>query len=350
MTKVDVFIGGPMGSSEEDGAGLRFKDHMPNMAEAITQIIQELKAEENFLLLNPIHESIGTIDRRIFSMIDRAELGIIDCSYGSPSAMYELTLMHALGKPVIPIAFNNPHADAPQARTLPFYLRGDYSVLLDEYSVAALKAALKPKFEQILKQPSTLFSGASNPISIFYGMPLVDVSATTGLATTYYLNFLDFQLRAKSKIFTQNPELKGIVVIRPESIYSVLDLRDKLAELGDETGHKLQMVSEKDGRLIADEEQVRERFILDRLGPYIVDIPAPLGSQRKSPRLTKMNEDKVHADKDEKAEIEIRSAKLQAAMIEKFFDVIFSLSLTSEVPDRLKSATLDQLRDMLKRP
>ena len=344
---IDIFIGGPMANPRTDGAGLTFDDHLPNMSRVIQRIISEYREQNprspyRPVLLDPSREAIGTITDRVFSMIERSELGIFDCSSGSPSAMYELTLMHALGKPVIPIAFRSP--GVPEARGISHYLKDEYALLVDTFTEEELYRGLSEKIHLMLSGNDTTLNASSNAISKFYGLPLLDVSATTGLATGYFHNFLRHQLQPRAKVFVDLPELEAIVIVMPRNLVEVGSLKDVLEQRAKTAGIAYEEVRRADGGNFVVSNQVRGRVLLDKIGRYLVDIPAPLSAQMSSPRRDKLLRDQNAAPASMQAEFNLRLERLEQAMIDRWFYTVRNLVTRDGLRnDRLLFLSVDEL-------
>lgn len=339
MDSIDVFIGGPMGNKSKDGTRLSFDDHTKQLAKTVEKIAQALNPElerfgQRINLLNPLVEELGSISSRVFSMIDRAEVGIFVLSSYSPSAMYELTLMHALGKPVVPVAFTDAKAQKlvsegiHDARALPHYLRDEYGVLLNSFSTVELRKKLEPKIRMVAGLDKKTADTESNPISRFYGLPLVDVSATTGLATGYFVNFLRFQLRSRESVFARVPHLQKFVILRPRTFDEVGGMLDTIKRRVAELGLEVVRIRERDGKIaVKEDEQVRGEVFLDAVGPYVFDIPAPITPLKASPRYIRiLDEEKKANSEEERLDVAARRTRLEQAMISSFFGTIRKLS------------------------
>lgn len=336
-----------MGNTRDDGAGLTFDVHLPNIATSVQRIISEYERENpdgrfRMTLLDPSREAVGMITERVFSMIDRSELGVFDCSSAAPGAMYELTLMHALGKPVIPIAFKKPGNN--EARTLPHYLKDDYGLLVDTFSQDELYTKLSEKFQLILHEDDPTLNSSINAISKFYGLPLLDVSATTGLATGYFHNFLRHQLEARAQVFVDLPELEAIVIIVPRSLSEVEGLKDVLKKRASALEIAYEEVRRDDGGQFVASNQVRGRVLLDKIGPYLVDIPAPLSAQLSSPRRDKVLADQASASPSARANFDVRLERMEQAMIDRWFYTVRNLVNRNHLQTRrLRFMSVDQL-------
>lgn len=102
----DIFIGGPMGNDKLDAAGDSYHTHIPNIVSALERIRDEIASSASSIyirILHPNYKGSGMINDNVFSMINDAELAIMDVSAGSPNVMYELAMLHALGTPTIPV-------------------------------------------------------------------------------------------------------------------------------------------------------------------------------------------------------------------------------------------------------
>jgi hypothetical protein len=286
VTSFDIFVGGPMGDSADDGAGVPFGDHIGNICAAIETLRPELEAESTEWRIevhNPEVKELGLISSTVFRMISYAELGILDLSKNSPSVMYELTLMHALGIPTLPVMLRGQHDPAD----LPFYLTQQYCVFVENFRVETLVEALRPNLRSFLT--GTIFAlKASNPLTDHFGVPLVDASATTGLATGYYHNFLQHVIRETNSIFTMLDGLKQIVILKPATLDEVAGMRDPLLRRIGELGLAVDGVDPKDGQIYPDPNQIRGKLLIFRAGNYIFDFPAPLSAQKSSPLHTRL--------------------------------------------------------------
>lgn len=352
---IDVFIGGPMGNEDQDGTGLKFSDHLSNLAAAVNQIANEinptlLKTSRRLNLLNPNEQALGGISDRVFSWIDRAELGIFVLSCHSPSAMYELTLMHALGRPVIPVFFSErvalklQESGISDARSLSHYLRDEFSILLDSFSVESIKAHLRPKIEMFCGLVPASLNLESNPITRFYGLPLLDVSATTGLATGYFVNFLSHLLKPRDTVFSKSPDLERLVIIKPLRLDDIGDMMTEIRRKATQHGLEVKGVN-REGRTVEAKDQVRGELILSRLGPFIFDVPAPLRVQLWSPRYLRVKDEESRAVGSEaRAEASERLKRLERAMIGRFFESLRSAASRGDfVSTRLEFLTVDEL-------
>ena len=346
----DIFVGGPMGMSRDDGAGVPLDRHIGNIALAIGRLKDDLEAKfENVRIevLNPEVPAFGPIPERVFTVISYAELGILDLSQHSPSVMYGLALMHALGIPTLPVLLPST---VDKAQQLPFYLTQDYSAFVDDFEVDTLIAALGPQIELAVAGNGLDPQTWSNPLTSYYGIPLVDASATTGLATGYYHNFLRHVIKQTNSVFTMTDGLKKIVILRPSSLDDSIGMRDPLQRRIRELGLDTLLIGRDDGQVYEDRDSARGQMLLFRAGNYIYDMPAPLVAQKSSPMHMRLARRLSRATGSQRGELEGLLERRQRAMIDGFLATIENLCRTGLDSDlnRLAVATPDEFLDLLR--
>jgi hypothetical protein len=346
----DIFLGGPMGGRKKDPASLAFSKHIGRLKEAIDRISDELNIEQSQWTVRsdtPVLDDTGMIEQRVFGIIDRAELGIMDISADSPSVMYELAMLHALGIPTIPISFRGNDGK----RVVPFYLRGTYQAVVESFEVEELYQILRPMVRNVV------FGGASgsdpnmNPMTAYYGLPLVDISASTGLATGYFHNFLQHILKDMGGVFDYlDGQVEKLVVIRPRSLAEAASLKHITERRLAEEGIEVELIGERDGKVYTDREQARGMMLVFRAGSYIFDAPSPLAAQEKSPRMKRIRKQLIQTAGRGPVSEEAREmvAKFEERMIEEFMSVLERLpeEYHNARPDRLAFATLDEFVEM----
>lgn len=321
MEYFDIFIGGPMGDQSPDGAGLMFSQHLPNMVQAIEDVAEQLNLRYKNLTIKvsePIKQDIGNIPDKVFSMIDRAELGIFDLSNNSPNVMYELTLMHALGIPVIPVSLKLRDDKA----VVPFYLDHEYAVLVPDFEVATLTKSLEPSIQTSLEPSLTGSDRCWNPITNFYRMPLLELSATTGLATGYVHNFIRHVIKETNSVFEKNRELKKIIVLKPSTLNATSAMQMRVTDQLAEAGIAVELIGAKDGQVYADRDHVRGQMLLYKASNYIFDVPAPLNAQKSSPRYRRLRRRSSNQTAAQKRRADALIVKVERQMIDSFFEVL----------------------------
>jgi len=348
----DIFLGGPMGGRKKDPGGLSFSKHIGNMKSAIDRIADELNAEQTQWTVRvdtPELDEAGMIEPRVFGLLDRAELGIMDISAGSPSVMYELAMLHSLGIPTIPISFR----EADGSRKVPFYLKGTYQAVVDSFEVDALFEQLAPIVRTVVVGGNLGSDPTMNPMTAFYGLPLVDISASTGLATGYFHNFLQHILKDMGGVFDfLDGKVEKLVVIRPQTLGEAASLKQAVDRRLAAEGIEVEYIGEKDGKVYSDPEQARGKMLVFRAGKYIFDAPSALAAQEKSPRMKRIRNQKIQtaghgAVAQEASEM---VSKFEERLIDEFMSVLVRLpeEYPNARPDRLAIASLDEFVDMVR--
>lgn len=342
----DIFIGGPMGGARRDPAGLLFADHIGNMAAALRRIADEINQEQSALLVKvhtPELDDAGMITARVFGLIDTAELGVMDVSAGSPSVMYELAMLHALGVPTIPVVFRQ----ADGARHVPYYLKDTYQAVVEGFDSDSLYAVLGAKVRNVITGSAAGADPSQNPMTGYYGLPLVDISASTGLATGYFHNFLRHLLRANGSVFDHlDDAIDQVVVLVPDSLAEAENLKARAERRLRQAGIPVELVGRDDGQVYTDRQQARGQMLIWRAGRYIFDAPAPLAAQETSPRMRRLRQQMRAAmarpDGSDEAQATIR--KFEKKLIQEFINTLALLpsDYPGTLPDRLRFASLDQ--------
>jgi hypothetical protein len=117
----------------------------------------------------------------------------------------------------------------------------------------------------------------ANPVTQFYDVPLIDLSAASGLAVGYYDNFLRHMLMEKQGVLAlpQN-NLKKLIVLRPLRVEGFQDDDDAVRQLFPGT---------KDFTAMAPTQRRGKVFLPRVEDGVVVDIPTPLYSLQQSPRF-----------------------------------------------------------------
>jgi len=349
-TNFDIFIGGPMGDKSFDGSRVRFSDHISNLESAVEEckrIIASDFPEFSIQIHNPEIDEFGSIPDTVFNMISFAELGLLDLSAESPSVMYELTLMHALGIPVVPIHLKKRVKE--KNGKLPFYLQHEYCLIVEDFKVETLAKALLPKLRAALSLEIFGADRKNNPLTRYFGIPLIDASASTGLATGYYHNFIQHVIHQSDSVIDKNDDLKKIVVLRPKTLDDTARIRGRIEKAAKDLDLKIEIIGEKDGKVHASRKHVRGQMILYKVGNYIFDTPAPLLAQKSSPIHSKLARLLLEASGPRKEEINAIFQRRQNEMIEKFFSTLAVLSVgPSSDPTLLDVMTTEEFVEVLK--
>lgn len=350
----DIFVGGPMGDTADDGAGTPFSDHISRMQAALNRVRDEINSESQdvFVRVNTPEgdkDNAGMITSTVFGMIDTTELGVMDVSSGSPSVMYELAMMHALGIPTIPIVLRPKEG----TRKVPFYLKDTYQADVSDFEEETLYTVLKPMVRRVIFGGATGNDPADNPMTQYYGLPLLDISASTGLATGYFHNFLRHLIKVNDGVLAKRDDiLDRLVVLQPESLSDAEGLKQKTERRLAREGIEMFQVGGRDGQVYEDREQARGQMLLYAAGRYIFDAPAPLAAQEASPRFRRLRKMMVPASAQGPAGDSARELlhRFEQRMIEGFMSTLRRLpdAYPGTNPDYLTTMTLDEFVELLK--
>lgn len=275
-----IFAIGPMGRDKDFAGRVSFDDHLNNIKRAVLKICQEIEATDlsrRFRVETAYDNDLGNdIIRFVLPRIDGADLGIADISGRSPSVMYELSLMHCLGIPVLILDYD-PY---PQRYETPIYLRNALAVLVDDFAQDELEKKLRPRIIATLNPSPVDLQATTNEITKFYNdVALVDVAASAGLATGQFYNFLQYVLEVGGVLSqSYDPELRELVIIRPNSIRDARGTNTRISRALPE----LKSMNYKIAR------HPRGSVIFDYIGNQIVDYPTPLNSLPLSPRYQRL--------------------------------------------------------------
>jgi hypothetical protein len=218
-----IFIIGPMPAKGKSSQNIL------DIKKAIDKILAELKVRDCEVTI-PQEQYGDDIPSDVFHAIDVSDLVIADISTRSPSVMYELAFAHALGIPTVLIDDRENHdGRAVPAKPSTFYLKHARLLLLDSRSEDVLEECLRRVIENARKGASVHY--AQNPLTIFYDVPLADVSAVAGIAAGYVENFLVPVMRAIKHGYEQPDGLRppvAIVVVVPDKLDDLQAFQDKV--------------------------------------------------------------------------------------------------------------------------
>lgn len=330
----DVFIIGPMGNSKNDPHESKtpISQHMKNIKEALKIALVKFKKPGEFNIYSPTDNG-NDIEGYVFSQIDSSELAVADISSRSPSVMYELAYFHALGTPVILIDdIDN------RGSSIPFYLRG--------IIVARSKFDVPSLVESLTERLDIFFNGhkrqdfTTNPITKFYGAPLVEISGATTIARSYFRNLIAGFLNINSGVINDFPDdgISHLCVVRPTDD---LQINANLKDFGDAIRKRLGPVAVARETSWDIRVAGRSRTISAHLvGNVAYDFPRTIGALSNSPRLSRLRKTPTLAD--------IRS-KIERALIDRFFDEIVSMTNNDDslFSDKLEIITLDEFRQRM---
>ena len=343
-----VFVIGPMSDHVPDEQGMVLGQHIPNIIAAAREAIAELAATDGDFpacdVQGPVSRS-GDIVDQVFDQIIHCDLAIADISNRSPNVFYELALLHANGVPVI--LFTRREDDNSNRNT--FYLLQQNVLGVTDFETDTLRAALLAgddggpgQLEALITQPSK--SQRNNPITKYFkGVSLVNVAAATGVATGYYINFVQWVLRT-GFIFRSFPDCTHLVIVRPARLGSLdQDIGRLEAAFGAGSGTPLERLE------YPHQGHPRDGYNIRRIGPVFVDYPAPISSLTASRQYDRMKD--FLKDRDDTAglrreEFERELTALEQRIIDAFFGTLDDLAYNAvENVDygRLRWMTVDDI-------
>lgn len=279
-----VFIIGPM----SDGG--RPIENTHNIKEALEGIFRD-RGDIIDVQLDIPQELYGSnIPRDVFSAIDLSDLVVADISHRSPNVMYELAFAHALGISTMLIDIEDvlsPGLPLASKKSI-FYLRHDRIIQPSSGSREDIRVALEPLIHSWLNGEHEL---PTNPLTEFYDVPIVDISAVAGIVLGYAENFVSPLMTAIHREIVQTHDGKSvgiptaIVIVVPESLEHLNETegavrRELEASFGD-AGSVCQ-------KLIAS-TSMGPRTVPFYVAGAFVDVPRTLISLRRSRRVQRLH-------------------------------------------------------------
>jgi nucleoside 2-deoxyribosyltransferase len=136
--------------------------------------------------VSPDSTPAALITRHVMDHLEAADLVVIDISDKRANVMYEAGIVHALGLPYVFVTKQT-------VKAVPYYFQENLVipefVFADGYDPNQTShQQLRERLRLAVSQSGELARFAQNRISEYYGYPIVDLSAPTGLATGYYIN------------------------------------------------------------------------------------------------------------------------------------------------------------------
>lgn len=222
--RLDILILGPMDDDETVAASC-----LP-----VQMAVQALLAEPPFQALledrhiAPAHRQVHVPERiggqdivhGVLSRLDIADLVIFnmtpkgDAAEASPNVMYELALVHALGIPAILVRQDG-------RGKVPFYAAQMRQQRVARFEPGAIADKLRQPLLDFLDPRTNGGELINSRVTQFYhGLPILDISAATGLATGYYYNFVSRLITEGGFIGLYPDRIRQVVVVRPSSVGS----------------------------------------------------------------------------------------------------------------------------------
>ena len=253
----------------------------------------------------------------------------------SPNVFYELGLLHSLGIPYLLLW--------REGTAVPFYLAGSRIHAVSSFNEATLRKALREPLKKFLaNDPGTDLS--ANPITDFYRLPVVDISAAIGVASGYFDNLVRRALLENGFIGRADGKFRHLIVCRPPDIVEHTFEQD-LADLKATIKRKLGADMEKqDLPMIAgfDKRGLSGHFVED----IMIDIPTAAYTLKRSPRLRALERRTLREGKS-RATAESQRLMLQAS--EKLLDQFESclkFYVDSETGFRKSALTICSFREL----
>lgn len=281
--RLNVFVLGPMPSAKSlDSSCATIKKALDSLLSARSaKAVMKKAGTVGFNVEIPERLDGATIVASVFERIDAADLVVINITPKdgsprrfSPNVFYELCLVHALGIPCLLLM--------RKGTPIPFYLGNSRVREVSDFHEDTLIEALREPLTKFLRNdPGTDLT--ANPISDFYRLPLVDISAAVGVATGYFENLVRRALLENSFIGRNDGQFRHLIVCRPPDIITHTYEEDfaVLKELVKrEAGAEL---VRKDLPMIEgfDKRGLSGHFIED----VMIDLPTAAYTLKRSPRL-----------------------------------------------------------------
>jgi hypothetical protein len=280
-------------------------EHTPTQGSYVNRVSLE-RGEDKITTFTPydLHGS-GNIPEEVFDAIDHSDLVIADLSGNRQAVTYELALAHALGIETILVS---------DSGKINFYLNQFRIIQNIDFSADAISShELAAGIDNWIDKRNKLFD-SNNPLKNFYGVPLPDISAASGLAVGFYANFALPILNGgvivhKEGDSEKTSKLKGFIVLNPKNFArSVMEMEDALEELLI-SSFKEEVKRGEPGKIfIRTPAGDRTAFFLVR--DYLIDIPRTMFSLKYSPRLRRAASNKA------------QKSNMEGVLINRFFESV----------------------------
>ena len=277
--RLDILVLGPMGAPGELAASCG------PLKDALEALLIESEAAEvlrrALVTETKVHVPTGFDDAEIvngvFSHLDAADLVVVNVTpktanvETSANVFYELALVHALGLPCMLVSQTNAK--------IPFYANTTRTYFVTAFEPELLKTALRSPLLSFLKAEADF---TDSRITQFYeGLPIVDISASVGIATGYYFNFIERLLSERGFISDYPEDVKQVVVVRPSNLFDTFESEHlKLKDHLQRGGFVL-----SSNKLDARHPSQRGPIGFDQVQGIVVDLPRAIYPLKISPRL-----------------------------------------------------------------
>ncbi len=323
MQNLRVFTLGnmkPEGDADRDDTRFVRQTHTTQLANIIKGAtedlarMREIESPDAIEVTAPEDSNRSDIVGAVLSAVENSDLLIVDVSTESPSVIYELGAVNALGLPYILVT---------SQESLPFYLTQTRGIL--NFAFANQYDASEPSHRDLrnrllrnYQSPDGTEATESRFSEYFGGLPIVNISGPVSIATGYQANFLnrfgaqDHGLLSREIVWAKGgraeEQIEEVAKVRPRHLLVVIpdlyrnsdynDARYACEDAMRSAGLVLESVSvlEEPGR----NQRLGMGVMIVKEHPEIVlDIPRTLFPLMKSPRiLTALKNGKGFSDSE----------------------------------------------------
>ena len=278
--------------------------NIPTIIKALNHVFNDLDIECD---IHDPHDLVGrNIVETVFEKIDDADFAVADISHRSPNVFYEIAFLDALGTPVIML---DKHGNKP-----PFYFTHDSITLLHEFSEEEIITKTEGQISQHL-DPNKGVNLADNIMTRYYeGSSLIDISASAGIAVSFFQNFLKPLLVNRTGTLAQRDNnVNKVILIKPNALRTEDHDKMKLNNiLGDKLKHRI---------TLSTPASPREKVVVSVYGDMIIDFPAALYSSNNSPRYLKYRS-RIESNNFSEVAREAILSSIDKKMITSYFSIV----------------------------
>lgn len=318
--RLDILVLGPMSEDETISASC-----VP-----VQRAVEGLLDEPEFAALlseagvSPGHRTVHVPERifglnitdGVLSRIDIADLVIFNLTpkdgreEASGNVFYELGIVHALGIPTILVMEEGKGG-------VPFYAREMLHHKVPDFSEESLKNGLRGTLLNFLRRGDPSSNYGNNRLTLFYGLPIVDISAAMGLATGYYYNFISRLIMEGGFLADEENGIGKVVMIRPRSIQG--SYQADIAALKKALGKEGITLETK--KLDPPPGDTLGPLWFDHAGDVVVDLPRTIYPLQRAPRLLAYRNRKVRGlSKEAEQAYQQRLAQSGESLMDRFFE------------------------------
>lgn len=245
------------------------KEHMPHLLWLANDVVKEILNDKGFSVSTPEVQEAGNIMNYVIRSCDRAALVIADTTQNNPNVLYEIAILHAMGRACVPVKLLD---ESTQEEKMPFdiaaYRRFD---LLKGDTKGAINK-LRNVIEDVLNKEA-VGDLHENPLTDFFGVPLSALASAYGVARGYFRNFILPALRGTihdgPAWCVDRSDLDLEIIIPHKLRYATREAVDSLIK----SGVIIPVTLKAPGREV--KSFVWDQKITER--PIMVDIPTAVG-------------------------------------------------------------------------